>query len=109
MVTKETSETLFIGKLAMASVTGFMHRKPRRGELDPVRNEQTGFSHGFSSIAFSMKFCSFQNDLPDLPEVWSQFGLWHLPRTGYRCETWSRKRVVRFYSFEGDRKLSNLE
>lgn len=45
MVTKETPQTFFIGKLVMATVTGFQHRKPKPEELDranPVRNEETG-------------------------------------------------------------------
>lgn len=45
MVTKETPQTFFIGKLVMATVTGFQHRKPKREELDranPNRNEATG-------------------------------------------------------------------
>ena len=46
MVTKETPETLYIGKLVTASVTGFAYRKPQREQLDranPVRNEETGW------------------------------------------------------------------
>ena len=42
MVTKETPETLYIGKLFTASVTGFAYRKPQREQLDPIRNELTG-------------------------------------------------------------------
>ena len=45
MVTKENPQTFFIGKLLMATVTGFQHRKPKREELDranPNRNETTG-------------------------------------------------------------------
>ena len=45
MVTKETPQTFFIGKLVLATVTGFQHRKPKREELDranPVRSEDSG-------------------------------------------------------------------
>jgi transcription elongation factor SPT6 len=45
MVTKETPQTFFIGKLVLATVTGFQHRKPKREELDranPNRNDTTG-------------------------------------------------------------------
>ena len=45
MVTKESPKTFNIGKLVMATVTGFSHRKPQREQLDlanPVRNEETG-------------------------------------------------------------------
>lgn len=45
MVTKETPQTFFIGKLVMATVTGFQNRKPKREELDtanPNRNDATG-------------------------------------------------------------------
>jgi len=67
MVTKETPQTFFIGKLVMATVTGFQHRKPKPEELDrasPVRNEETGL--------WQCPFC-FKNDFPDLSEVWNHF------------------------------------
>ena len=67
MVTKETPQTFFIGKLVTATVTGFQHRKPKPEELDrasPVRNEETGL--------WQCPFC-FKNDFPDLSEVWNHF------------------------------------
>ncbi|KAK4008393.1 hypothetical protein OUZ56_013534 [Daphnia magna] len=67
MVTKETPQTFFIGKLVMATVTGFQHRKPKREELDranPNRNEATGL--------WQCPFC-LQNDFTDLSEVWNHF------------------------------------
>lgn len=45
MLTKETPQTFFIGKLVMATVTGFQQRKPKKEELDranPTRNDETG-------------------------------------------------------------------
>jgi len=45
MLTKETPQTFYIGKLVMATVTGFMYRKPDKEALDnanPNRNDQTG-------------------------------------------------------------------
>ena len=64
MVTKETPETFYIGKLVMASVTGFTHRKPQREQLDranPVRNEETGlwqcpFCFKVSHFSYVLRF-----------------------------------------------------
>ncbi|EFX64484.1 hypothetical protein DAPPUDRAFT_266300 [Daphnia pulex] len=45
MVNKETPHTFKIGKLVLATVTGFQHRKPEREELDrvsPIRDQTTG-------------------------------------------------------------------
>lgn len=63
MLTKETPETLYPGKLTTATVVGVSHKKPQGEQLDnaiPVRNEDTGMWQ----CAFCMK-----NDFPDLSEV----------------------------------------
>ncbi|EFX73665.1 hypothetical protein DAPPUDRAFT_57945, partial [Daphnia pulex] len=65
MVTKETSQTFFIGKMVLATVTGFQRRKPKREELrraNPNRNEATDL--------WQCPFC-LQNDFSDLAEVWN--------------------------------------
>lgn len=67
MLTKESPQTFYIGKLVMAVVTGFQHRKPKREELDranPNRNEETGL--------WQCPFCR-QNDFHDLADVWNHF------------------------------------
>ena len=47
MVTKETPQTFYKGKMVMATVTGFVHKKPTIEELDkaaPLRKVRN--SHG---------------------------------------------------------------
>ncbi|KAK4315769.1 hypothetical protein Pmani_013007 [Petrolisthes manimaculis] len=67
VLTKESPETFYVGKLVQVSVTNFIHRKPRGDQLDnanPVRNEDTGL--------WQCPFC-LKNDFPELSEVWSHF------------------------------------
>ncbi|CAG7720260.1 unnamed protein product [Allacma fusca] len=67
MLTKETPETLYNGKLITCQVVNISHKKPQGEQLDnavPVRNEETGMWQ----CAFCMK-----NDFPDLSEVWNHF------------------------------------
>ncbi|KAK8722073.1 hypothetical protein OTU49_012465 [Cherax quadricarinatus] len=67
ILTKESPETFYVGKLVQVSVTNFIHRKPRGDQLDnanPVRNEDTGL--------WQCPFC-LKNDFPELSEVWNHF------------------------------------
>ncbi|KAK7079180.1 Transcription elongation factor SPT6 [Halocaridina rubra] len=67
MLTKESPETFYVGKLVQVTVTNFLHRKPRGDQLDnanPVRNEDTGL--------WQCPFC-LKNDFPELSEVWNHF------------------------------------
>ncbi|XP_068217415.1 transcription elongation factor SPT6 isoform X2 [Palaemon carinicauda] len=67
MLTKESPETFYVGKLVQVTVTNFLHRKPRGDQLDnanPVRNEDTGL--------WQCPFC-MKNDFPELSEVWNHF------------------------------------
>ncbi|XP_052799386.1 transcription elongation factor SPT6-like [Mya arenaria] len=67
MITKETPDTFYIGKLMLVRVVGIAHRKPHGEQLDqadPVRNEDTGL--------WQCPFCN-KNDFPELSEVWSHF------------------------------------
>lgn len=67
MLTKETPETFFIGKMVLATVIGISHRKPQGDQLDqanPVRNDETGL--------WQCPFC-MKNDFPELSEVWNHF------------------------------------
>lgn len=63
LLTGETSETLYVGKMVVCGVTGFANRKPPRDMIDqaqPVRNEETG--------QWQCPFC-LQDTFPDLSEV----------------------------------------
>uniref|UniRef100_A0A8D8RJL4 Transcription elongation factor SPT6 n=1 Tax=Cacopsylla melanoneura TaxID=428564 RepID=A0A8D8RJL4_9HEMI len=67
MLTKETPESLYIGKMVMATVTGFTHKKPTEEQLNkanPNRNDETGL--------WQCPFC-LKNDFPELSEVWNHF------------------------------------
>ncbi|XP_050557944.1 transcription elongation factor SPT6 [Spodoptera frugiperda] len=67
VLTKETPETFYVGKMVLASVVGITHRKPQREMLDqanPVRNDETGL--------WECPFCH-KNDFPELSEVWNHF------------------------------------
>ncbi|XP_066596697.1 transcription elongation factor SPT6 isoform X2 [Prorops nasuta] len=80
ILTKETPETFYIGKLVLATVVGISHRKPQGEQLDqanPVRNEDTGL--------WQCPFC-LKNDFPELSEVWNHFDAGSCPgkATGVR-------------------------
>lgn len=67
MLTKETPETFYIGKLVTATVIGIARRKPQGEQLDqanPVRNDETGL--------WQCPFC-LKNDFPELSDVWNHF------------------------------------
>ncbi|XP_003707816.2 transcription elongation factor SPT6 isoform X2 [Megachile rotundata] len=67
ILTKETPETFYVGKLVLATVVGITHRKPQGDQLDqanPVRNDETGL--------WQCPFC-LKNDFPELSEVWNHF------------------------------------
>lgn len=63
LLTGETGESLYVGKLVVCSVTGFANRKPPRDMIDqaqPVRNDESG--------QWQCPFC-LQDAFPDLSEV----------------------------------------
>ncbi|XP_071876068.1 transcription elongation factor SPT6 isoform X1 [Bombus fervidus] len=67
VLTKETPETFYVGKLVLATVVGISHRRPQGDQLDqanPVRNDETGL--------WQCPFC-LTNDFPELSEVWNHF------------------------------------
>ncbi|KAL3856432.1 hypothetical protein ACJMK2_011193 [Sinanodonta woodiana] len=81
MITKETPDTFYIGKLIMSQIIGIAHRKPQRDQLDqanPVRNDTTGL--------WQCPFCN-KDDFPELSEVWSHFDAGSCPGSaaGVRC------------------------
>ncbi|ENN77904.1 hypothetical protein YQE_05581, partial [Dendroctonus ponderosae] len=67
MLTKESPDTFYIGKMVQASVIGIARRKPQGEQLDsanPVRNDETGL--------WQCPFC-LKNDFPELSDVWNHF------------------------------------
>ncbi|XP_026762077.2 transcription elongation factor SPT6 [Galleria mellonella] len=67
ILTKESPEIFYVGKMVLATVFGITHRKPQREMLDqanPVRNDETGL--------WECPFCH-KNDFPELSEVWNHF------------------------------------
>lgn len=68
MVTKETPDTFYQGKLVQAVVTGFAFKKPLPDEMDqaaPVRNPD-------KDNVWQCPFCGL-DDFPELTEVWNHF------------------------------------
>lgn len=65
MLTKETPETFYIGKLITCSVIGIAHRRPQGESYDQaIRNDETGL--------WQCPFCQ-QDNFPELSEVWNHF------------------------------------
>ncbi|XP_055514099.1 transcription elongation factor SPT6 isoform X2 [Leucoraja erinacea] len=65
MLTKETPETFYIGKLITCNVTGIAHRRPQGESYDQaIRNDETGL--------WQCPFCQ-QDNFPELSEVWNHF------------------------------------
>ncbi|XP_014787232.1 transcription elongation factor SPT6 [Octopus bimaculoides] len=73
MLTKETPQTFYAGKLVLCGVTGIARKRPQGDQLDeanPVRNEETGL--------WQCPFCQ-KKDFPELSEVWSHFDAGNCP------------------------------
>lgn len=67
ILTKETPVTFHVGKMVLAKVIGFVHRKPQGDQLDnadPEENAETGL--------WQCPFC-LKNDFPELSDVWNHF------------------------------------
>ncbi|XP_051536488.1 transcription elongation factor SPT6 isoform X2 [Myxocyprinus asiaticus] len=65
LLTKETPETFYIGKLIICVVTGIAHRRPQGESYDQaIRNDETGL--------WQCPFCQ-QDNFPELSEVWNHF------------------------------------
>lgn len=67
VLTKETPEAFYVGKMILATVAGFSHRKPQGEQLDqanPVRNDETNL--------WQCPFC-LSNEFPELSDVWTHF------------------------------------
>lgn len=73
MLTKETPNTFYIGKLVLVQVAGIARKKPQGEQLDqanPIRNDETGL--------WQCPFC-LKNDFPELSEVWNHFDAGNCP------------------------------
>ncbi|CAG5108685.1 Similar to Spt6: Transcription elongation factor SPT6 (Drosophila melanogaster) [Cotesia congregata] len=67
MLTKESAETFYVGKLINATVIGFRFKKPdteQRDQTNPVKNDETEL--------WECPFCT-KNDFPELADVWNHF------------------------------------
>uniref|UniRef100_UPI00358E2347 transcription elongation factor SPT6 isoform X2 n=1 Tax=Myxine glutinosa TaxID=7769 RepID=UPI00358E2347 len=65
MLTKETPETFYVGKLVTCMVTGIARRRPQGESNDQaIRIDSTGL--------WQCPFCQ-QDDFPELSEVWNHF------------------------------------
>lgn len=75
MLTKESVETFYVGKLVSATVSGIQHKKPTGEQLDsanPARNDETEL--------WQCPFC-FKSDFPKLNNVWDHFDAQECPGT----------------------------
>lgn len=67
MLTKESPDTFYVGKMITSTVCGISRKKPQGEQLDqanPVRNDETGL--------WQCPFC-LKNDFPELSDVWNHF------------------------------------
>ena len=67
MLTGETHDSFYIGKLVTGKVISVARKKPMTDQLDnanPVRNDETGL--------WKCPFCN-KSDFPELSEVWNHF------------------------------------
>lgn len=67
LLTGETHQTFYIGKLVLGQVTGIYRRRPQTEQLDnanPIRNEETSL--------WKCPFC-FKDDFQELSDVWNHF------------------------------------
>lgn len=67
MLTKETHDSFFIGKLVLCQVVSVARKKPQTDQYDsenPTRNDETGL--------WKCPFCC-KDDFPELSEVWNHF------------------------------------
>ena len=67
LVTKETPETFWPGKLVMATVIGFQYQKPTPEDLDSAAPKRVEDGN-----TWQCPFCG-QDDFPELTEVWNHF------------------------------------
>ena len=103
MLTKESPETLFVGKLIQCRVIYFSHRKPRGDQLDnanPVRNEESGL--------WKCPFC-MKSDFPELSDVWNHFDAGDCPGQAIGIKVRVDSNIVGFISIKNlsDKPVTN--
>lgn len=75
MLTKESVEAFYVGKMLSATVVGISHKKPSSEQLDganPARNDDSGL--------WQCPFC-VKNDFAELSDVWEHFDRQECPGT----------------------------
>ena len=88
MLTKETPQTFYIGKLIICDVTGITHRRPQGESYDQaIRNDETGL--------WQCPFCQQDNFL-ELSEVWNHFDSGSCPGQAIGVKTWLDNGVTGF-------------
>ncbi|KAK2185910.1 hypothetical protein NP493_217g02051 [Ridgeia piscesae] len=105
LLTKETPQTFYLGKLIMCRVSGFAHKRPKGDQLDqadPVRNDETGL--------WQCPFC-LKSDLPELSEVWNHFDAGECPGQAVGVKTQLDNGVFGFLPLKylSDKHVSNPE
>ncbi|XP_071094189.1 transcription elongation factor SPT6-like [Haliotis cracherodii] len=105
MITKETPETFYVGKLVMCTVTGIAHKRPQGDQLDqanPVRNDESGL--------WQCPFCQ-KDDFPELSEVWSHFDAGNCPGAAVGVKTRLDNSVTGFIPTKmiSDKQVKNPE
>lgn len=105
MLTKETPQTFYIGKMVTCQVVGIARRKPHGQQLDqanPIRNDETGL--------WQCPFC-LKNDFPELSEVWNHFDAGSCPgqSMGVRVRLDNGVNGFILTRFISDKKVTNPE
>ncbi|XP_078278695.1 transcription elongation factor SPT6 [Rhinoraja longicauda] len=103
MLTKETPDTFYIGKLITCNVTGIAHRRPQGESYDQaIRNDETGL--------WQCPFCQ-QDNFPELSEVWNHFDSGACPGQAIGVKTRMDNNVTGFIptKFLSDKNVKHPE
>lgn len=105
MLTKETPETFYIGKLILTTAVGIARRKPKGEQLDnanPIRNDESGY--------WQCPFC-MKRDFPELSEVWNHFDAGSCPGQAMGVRTRLDNGISGFIhtKFISDKHVTNPE
>ncbi|XP_065201238.1 transcription elongation factor SPT6 [Planococcus citri] len=105
LLTKETPESFYIGKMVLATVTGILRKRPKTEQLDqanPVRKDETGL--------WQCPFC-LKSDFPELSEVWNHFDAGGCPgqAIGVRIRLDNGVSGCIFLKFLSDKHVNNPE
>ncbi|GAB6026482.1 hypothetical protein CHUAL_012908 [Chamberlinius hualienensis] len=105
ILTKESKESLHVGKMVLAKVGGIAHRKPKGEQLDqanPVRNDETGL--------WQCPFC-LKNDFLEVSEVWNHFDAGSCPGQAIGVRVYLDNGISGFIStkYISDKHVTNPE